>query len=98
VGPCIGQSAYPLGPEFKAQFLEDDPANAAFFTAADPDVRPPFDLSAYVVSRLVRAGVPAARLPDTCTFAGANDFFSYRRSRLRNEADYGRQISAIVLT
>jgi polyphenol oxidase len=28
----------------------------------------------------------------------ADDFFSYRRSRARKEADYGRQISAIVLT
>jgi polyphenol oxidase len=98
VGPCIGQEAYQVGADFRAQFLEDDPANAAFFTAEDADGRPHFDLSAYLALRLERAEVSAARLPDACTFAGARDFFSYRRSRLDNEADYGRQISAIVLT
>ena len=33
-----------------------------------------------------------------CTYARADYFFSYRRSRAQKEADYGRQISAIVLT
>jgi YfiH family protein len=98
VGPCIGQAAYQVGAEFKAQFLQDDPTSTAYFTAADAEGRPHFDLSAYVVSRLARAGVSAAPLPGACTFAGAHNFFSYRRSRLDSEADYGRQISAIVLT
>jgi YfiH family protein len=98
VGPCIGQGPYQVGVDFRAQFLEDDPANAAFFTAEDAEGRPHFDLPAYVASRVARAGVSAVPLADACTFAGAHDFFSYRRSRLRNEADYGRQISAIVLT
>ncbi len=98
VGPCIGQAAYQVGAEFEAQFLAEDPANAAYFTAADAEGRPHFDLSAYVASRLAKAGVSAASMPDACTLSGAHDFFSYRRSRLHNEADYGRQISAIVLT
>jgi YfiH family protein len=98
VGPCIGQAAYQVGADFRAQFLDHDPASAQFFTVADAQGRPHFDLPGYVASRLARAGVAAARLPEACTFAGAQDFFSYRRSRLRNEADYGRQISAIVLT
>jgi polyphenol oxidase len=98
VGPCIGQAAYQVGAEFKAQFLNKDPASAAHFTPADAEGRPHFDLSAYVASRLVRAGVSGESLPEACTFAGAPNFFSYRRSRLNNEDDYGRQISAIVLT
>jgi hypothetical protein len=33
-----------------------------------------------------------------CCFTREEDFFSYRRSRVLGEPDYGRQISAIVLT
>ena len=33
-----------------------------------------------------------------CTYCEETRLFSYRRSQARKEADYGRQISAIVLT
>ena len=33
-----------------------------------------------------------------CTYPPENGFFSFRRTTHRGEADYGRQISAIVLT
>jgi purine-nucleoside/S-methyl-5'-thioadenosine phosphorylase / adenosine deaminase len=98
VGPCIGQAAYQVGADFQAQFLAHDPANAAFFTPSDAEGRPHFDLPAYLASRLARSGVAIVNVPEACTFEGGSQFFSYRRSRLRNEADYGRQISAIVLT
>jgi polyphenol oxidase len=98
VGPCIGQAAYQVGPEFEAEFLGHDIANAAYFTAADAAGRPHFDLSLFVAHRLRRAGVQTVDALNACTFAGEPDFFSYRRSRLRGEPDYGRQISAIVLT
>jgi purine-nucleoside/S-methyl-5'-thioadenosine phosphorylase / adenosine deaminase len=99
VGPCITQSAYEVGFEFEQAFLAADAANAQFFARPDGDQRsrPHFDLPGYVLHRLARAGLsPGAHPP--CTFAGEEDFFSYRRSQARNEADYGRQISAIVLT
>jgi copper oxidase (laccase) domain-containing protein len=51
-----------------------------------------------VASRLRQADVGVVGAMDACSFTSEKDFFSYRRSRLRNEADYGRQISAIVLT
>ena len=34
---------------------------------------------------------------DRCTYAEEELFYSYRRTTHRKEADYGRQISAIVL-
>ena len=34
---------------------------------------------------------------DVCNYTAHLDFFSYRRSQKHGEADYGRQISAIVL-
>ena len=55
-----------------------------------------FDLNRYTVDRLARAGVEASKL-DRCTYAEEDLFYSYRRTTHRKEADYGRQISAIVL-
>jgi len=99
VGPCIGPDVYEVGPEFKAEFLDRDGASARFFTAADNvSGRPHFDLSGYVAHRLRQSGVADAAILEACTYARHEDFFSYRRSRARQEPDYGRQISAIVLT
>jgi len=98
VGPCIGQAAYEVGLEFEAQFLSQDSANARFFSRKDQDARPHFDLSGYVRRRLEAAGVARADTIGGCTSEPSGEFFSYRRSQARREADYGRQISAIVLT
>lgn len=98
VGPCIGQGAYEVGPEFAAEFGRRDAASAPFFAQDGPKARPRFDLSAYALQRLRQAGVAAAGAVAACNYTLADDFFSYRRSRVCGEADYGRQISAIVLT
>ena len=95
VGPCIGKASYEVGPEFPAPFLDADAANAAFFVAAAGRQR--FDLNGFVCDRLAALGIGevAQVAADTC--ADARRFFSYRRSRLHGEPDYGRQLSAIVL-
>ncbi len=97
VGPCIGQAAYQVGPEFEQAFLQQDPASARFFERPGPGARPHFDLAAYAWQRLERAGVAGNQM-SKCTYDNDAAFFSYRRSRARGEPDYGRQISAIVLT
>ena len=98
VGPCIGQGAYEVGPEFKAEFLDRDRDSGGFFSPVNINGRPYFDLSGYIVHRLRRAGIANPAALDVCTYARNEDFFSYRRTRSRQEPDYGRQISAIVLT
>jgi YfiH family protein len=98
VGPCIGPAAYEVGPEFMDQFIGQDSANGRFFTAGQAGQRPHFDLAGYTAHRLAKSGVMVTAMPDACTFARGSDFFSYRRSRIQGEPDYGRQISAIVLT
>ncbi|TIX45086.1 MAG: polyphenol oxidase, partial [Mesorhizobium sp.] len=55
-----------------------------------------FDLNRYTVDQLTKAGVSAEGL-GRCTYAEEELFYSYRRSTHRNEPDYGRQVSAIVL-
>lgn len=99
IGPCIGPKVYEVGPELEAEFLAQDAANARFFTRATPEARPHLDLSAYLADRLQKAGLPVVTtVNNACSFTSEKDFFSYRRSRLKGESDYGRQISAIVLT
>ncbi|MBI1245184.1 MAG: peptidoglycan editing factor PgeF [Alphaproteobacteria bacterium] len=97
IGPCIAQRSYEVGPEFPAPFLAENEDNGRFFAPARTPGKWMFDLRGYVADRLTRAGVgEVSALPnDTC--GEADRFFSYRRSCLRGEADYGRGLSAIVL-
>jgi YfiH family protein len=96
LGPSIGPGNYEIGPEFIERFESDDPANRRYFVSSPTAGHATFDLNAYTIDRLSRAGVRAEKL-DRCTYAEEDLFFSYRRTTHRKEADYGRQISAIVL-
>jgi hypothetical protein len=98
VGPCIGQASYEVGPEFPARFTERQPGFARFFTSPKANGHSHFDLAGFVVDRLKSAGVDAIAGGTWDTCADESTFFSYRRSVLRREADYGRQMSAIAFT
>jgi YfiH family protein len=97
IGPCIGQAAYEVGPEFPPRFLAQDDANARFFTPSPRADHWQFDLPGYVAHRLAQAGIGAVENLARCTYEDEKAFFSYRRATHRNEPDYGRQISAIML-
>ena len=99
VGPCIGQPAYQVGFEFEQEFLPPRSRQRSILRPPDGDsaARPHFDLPGYVAHRLSRAGIAVAQT-SPCTSTQAEHFFSYRRSQAQKDADYGRQISAIVLT
>ncbi|MFM9940306.1 MAG: peptidoglycan editing factor PgeF [Hyphomicrobiaceae bacterium] len=97
LGPCIGASAYEVGPEFLATFTAADPTHARFFRRPSPEARPYFDLPAFVLSRLELTGIDTIEHCSACTYSEPDRFFSYRRTTHRREPDYGRQISAIVL-
>ena len=95
IGPSISQSSYEVGPEFRAQFRAADAE--AFFIAATRPEHFMFDLKGFVAQILKRAGVGQVDILPHCTYAQAEKFFSYRRTTHAQEADYGRQISAISL-
>jgi len=97
IGPCIGQRSYEVGPDFPAPFLAETPLNADFFAPSGRSGHFLFDLPGYVARKLAQLGVrEVSRLPaDTCR--DQTRFFSYRRTTLRGEPDYGRQMSVIVL-
>ena len=96
LGPSIGPDNYEVGPEFVARFTAEDAGNARYFSPSQKPDHAMFDLNRYTVDRLARTGVAASML-DRCTYAEEDLFYSYRRTTHRKEADYGRQISAIVL-
>lgn len=98
IGPCISQTSYEVGPEFKPRFSAADPANERFFERALREGHWQFDLPSYVAHRLRQSGVGQVETIAACTYAGEADFFSYRRTTHRKEPDYGRQLSAIMLT
>jgi polyphenol oxidase len=98
IGPCIGPNSYEVGLEFLERFVADSPANEIYFlSGARPDKRR-FDLPSYVLARLREAGVYHAEWVGRDTCKDAELFFSNRRAVLRGEADYGRLMSAIMLT
>jgi hypothetical protein len=96
LGPTITRNAYEVGVDrLEAAVAADPEAGAFFFAGQTPDKRQ-FDLPAYIVARLTRAGV-CASFVGRCTYGEEDSFFSFRRTTHRGEPDYGRQLTAIAL-
>ena len=97
VGPCIGQKSYEVGAEFRSSFMESGIGNSRFFIEGKNEGKFHFDLGGYVRYRLEEAGVQSIDVLGLDTYTDPDRFFSYRRTTHKNEPDYGRQLSAIVL-
>ena len=96
VGPCIAQASYEVDDGFRARFVAVEPENDLFFVADRPG-HARFDLPGYVAHRLRTFGVGLVEALALDTLALADRFYSFRRATLRQEPDYGRQISLIAL-
>ena len=94
IGPTISQANYEVGQDLRDRFSGED---ARFFVAADRPSHFRFDLPGYVADRLEKAGLRNVSDLALCTYPPENGFFSYRRTTHRGEADYGRELSAILL-
>ncbi len=97
LGPSISQANYEVGPEFLDLFIGVSAMNLRWFSPSEKPTHFMFDLWGYTLERLQRAGV-AASCVDRCTYAEEDLFYSYRRTTHRKEPDYGRQLSALMLT
>lgn len=98
IGPTISQDAYEVGPDFATPFIAQAPENADFFKPSTRARHQMFDLPAYLTRRMQRQGVGRVVDMGLCTYSDEDRFYSYRRATHRNEKDYGRQLSAIVLS
>jgi YfiH family protein len=98
IGPCISQADYEVGWDFRDRFLELGLRNRRFFVPSDKEGHYRFDLPGYVAQRLTIAGAGRVEMSGISTYPAKNGYFSFRRTTHAGEPDYGRQISAIVLT
>src|SRR5215472_17043341 len=98
IGPMIRQGTYEVRPDLVERSRAEDPVSSRFFRPARLDRHAMFDLAGYIASRLKRAGISEVEDVGLCTYADPEQFFSYRRTTHRAEADYGRHVNAIALT
>jgi len=96
LGPMIRQHNYEVGPDLITRFMTDA-ANERFFAAAARKGHALFDLAGYIRARLAQAGIRQVEDLALCTYADAEQFFSFRRSTHLGDSDYGRHVSAIAL-
>ena len=97
LGPCIGPESYEVGPEFVAAFAAASGDSARHFAPSRRAGHSMFNLNAYIAERASRAGIGGFEDLGLDTYADERRFFSYRRATHRDEPDYGRLMSVIVL-
>lgn len=97
IGPTIHQQSYEVSSDFRETFLNTDKSYASFFADGKDSSHFQFDLPGFVKDRLNHANVGTIWHADIDTYTSEHHF-SFRRTTHRGEPDYGRQVSAIMLT
>ena len=97
VGPCIRKENYEVKIDFYKKFIEKSQENKNFFEKKKND-KYYFDLRGYINKELSHLNVKNIENIDMDTFSEEETFFSYRRSLINKEKDYGRCISVILMT
>lgn len=97
LGPTISQANYEVGPEFAERLTNLNNEYDQYLIASQRAEHFMFDLPAFIVRALKESGIAHVGWTGHCTYADEQNFFSYRRTTHRAEADYGRQTSAIML-
>ena len=95
IGPCILSNNYEVGKDFIKKFIKKDKKNIIFFKKTKN--KNYFNLNKYVHFQLKSLDIKKIDIIDKDTFISKNNFFSARRSISRNETDYGRNISIIMI-
>jgi len=96
IGPAMQARYYEVKPDFQAHFEKRSPIDASgFFCRRNNKLY--FDTPAYIQARLLALGILEIDRNIEDTYAAPDTYFSYRRSCLEGEEDYGRQIAVIAL-
>ena len=95
IGPCISLNSYEIKKDFQKKFITKDKKNSLFFKKRKNKIY--FDLSKYIKLELKKLKINNIEVIHKDTFDIKNNFFSARRSISRNENDYGRNISVIMI-
>ena len=95
IGPCISSINYQVREDFIKKFIKKDKNNIIFFKKIKN--KNYFNLNKYIHFQLKSLNIRKIDIIDKDTFNAKNNFFSARRSISRNECDYGRNISIIMI-
>ena len=95
IGPCIKQDNYNVKEKFKKKFIQKNRNNKIFFKNKKNIIY--FDLPNFVKSQLKLNKITKIDNINIDTFDKKNNFFSARRSLKLKHADYGRNISIIMI-
>ena len=95
IGPCISVNNYQVREDFIKKFIKKDKKNMLFFKKTKN--KNYFNLNKYIHSQLKSLNIKKIDIINKDTFNTKNNFFSARRSISRNENDYGRNISIIMI-
>ena len=95
LGPCIGKGSYKVNNDFFRKFIIENSQNKKFFLIKKNIMN--FNLKYYIVEKIKNFGVKKILFRSFDTFKDKKNFFSYRRSLMSKEKDYGRCLSVISI-
>ena len=95
IGPCITFKNYEIKQGFIKKFIKKNKNNRIFFKKIGN--KNFFNLNKYIHYQLKSLDIKKIDIINKDTFDIKNNFFSARRSISRNENDYGRNISIIMI-
>ena len=97
VGPCISKKNYEVKEDFFNKFISQNNKNEIFFKENSKE-KIFFDLRGFINNEISNLGIENIENIEMDTFSKKEFFYSYRRSQLNKEKDYGRCISVILMT
>jgi hypothetical protein len=97
VGPCIDKKNYKVKEDFFNKFISQENNNKIFFEKINNEEFL-FDLRAFINKEILKSGIKNVENLEMDTYSQKEFFYSYRRSQLNKEKDYGRCISVILMT
>ena len=97
VGPCINKKNYEIKNDLYKKFIDKNKKNEIFFEKIGNE-NYLFDLRAYINNEILNLNIKNIENIEKDTFSETESFYSYRRSCVNKEKDYGRCISVILMT
>jgi uncharacterized protein, YfiH family len=95
IGPCISQDSYEVKADFYNKFISSNTNFKKCFLFKNNKIY--FNLRYFIKLKLANAKISMSNIFDINkdTFVNKSLFYSYRRSLLNEEKDYGRNLSLI---
>ena len=97
IGPCIKKEHYEVSIDFFEKFITQNKKNENFFEKINKG-KYIFDLRGFINREISNLNISNIENITMDTFSEKEFFYSYRRSSINKEKDYGRCISVILMT